>query len=218
MMTHTNEVEKNLGVGGMSYFDCFRRTDLRRTEICCVVWVAQQLSGSSLSTYAAYFYEQDGFAVDNAFDFSIGMYALAIIGGIIAWFLMPHIGRRTLYFWGLFASLVILIVGGVLGVFPTLKNQPWALGSLIIVLTFVYDMTIGPVCYVVVAEVPSTRLRVKTVVIARVVYNLVNFFTNAITPRMLNPTAWDWKGKACFLYAGTTLLILIWCQFRLFRF
>ena len=76
-------------------------------------------------------------------------------------------------------------------------------------------MSIGPVCYVLVAEIPSTRLRVKTVVLARVAYNIVSILTNVVTPRMLNPTAWDWKGKSCYFYAGTTLLCLVWCYYRL---
>ena len=32
---------------------------------------------------------------------------------------------------------------------------------------------------------------------------------------MLNPTSWDWKGKACFLFAGTILCCLAWSYFRL---
>jgi SP family general alpha glucoside:H+ symporter-like MFS transporter len=32
---------------------------------------------------------------------------------------------------------------------------------------------------------------------------------------MLSPTAWNWKGKSCFFFAGTTALCLIWCYWRL---
>ena len=53
MMRHTNEVEKYLNSGGTSYLDCFRGSDLRRTEIACMVWMTQALSGSSLTGYAA---------------------------------------------------------------------------------------------------------------------------------------------------------------------
>jgi SP family general alpha glucoside:H+ symporter-like MFS transporter len=86
---------------------------------------------------------------------------------------------------------------------------------MLIVLTFVYDFTVGPVCYVLVAEIPSTRLRVKTVVLARVAYNITSIITNTITPRMLNPSAWDWKGRSSLFFAGTTLICLAWCWFRL---
>jgi MFS transporter, SP family, general alpha glucoside:H+ symporter len=215
MMQHTNEVEKYLNGGGVSYFDCFKGTDLRRTEICCMVWMTQALCGSTMTGYAAYFYEQAGFDTANSFNLAIGMYAGAILAGMLSWFGMRHIGRRTLYIAGLCGSLIILVITGVVGTFKETKGTSWALGSLIIVLTFVYDFTIGPVCYVLVAEIPSSRLRVKTVVIARVAYNVIGIITNILTPRMLNPAAWDWKAKSCYFFAGTTLLCLVWCIFRL---
>ncbi|KAI1618634.1 hypothetical protein EDD36DRAFT_450077 [Exophiala viscosa] len=205
MMQHTNEVEKYLSGGGVSYLDCFKGTDLRRTEICCMVWVTQALCGSAMTGYAAYFYEQAGFNTANSFTLAVGMYAGAICAGILSWVGMRRFGRRSLYLGGLVISLIILTATGIVGTLPETNTTSWTLGSLLIVLTFVYDFTVGPVCYVLVAEIPSTRLRVKTVVLARVAYNIVSLVTNVITPRMLNPAAWDWKGKSCFLFAGTTL-------------
>jgi SP family general alpha glucoside:H+ symporter-like MFS transporter len=34
-------------------------------------------------------------------------------------------------------------------------------------------------------------------------------------PKMLNPTAWNWRGKTCFLWAGTCSICFVWCWFRL---
>lgn len=86
-------------------------------------------------------------------------------------FLMPHVGRRTLYLWGQMGMFVILVIIGGLGV-PTISNSTgWATGALLLILTFIYDITVGPVCYSLVAELPSTRLRIKTVVLSRNVYN-----------------------------------------------
>ncbi|KAJ9499733.1 hypothetical protein LTR99_000361 [Exophiala xenobiotica] len=215
MMQHTNEVEKYLNGGGVSYLDCFKGTDLRRTEICCMVWCTQALCGSSMTGYAAYFYEQAGFDTANSFNLAVGMYAGAICAGILSWIGMRKIGRRALYLAGLALSLIILIATGIVGTLPETDSMSWGLGSMLIVLTFVYDFTVGPVCYVLVAEIPSTRLRVKTVVLARVAYNITSIITNIITPRMLNPSAWDWKGKSSLLFAGTTLICLVWCWFRL---
>lgn len=215
MMRHTNEVEKYLNGGGVSYIDCFKGTDLRRTEIASVVWMTQALCGAALTGYAAYFFEQAGFNTSNSFNLAVGMYAVAIVGGILSWFLMRRIGRRPLYLIGLLLSVLILAVTGTIGAVPETDGTSWTLGSMIIIMTGVYDATIGPVCYVLVAEIPSSRLRVKTVVLARVAYNVVGIITNIITPRMLNPTAWDWKGKSAFLYCGTSILCLVWCWYRL---
>ena len=46
MMIYTNELEKASSVG-TSYLDCFKSTDLRRTEIVCMVWAIQTLCGAS---------------------------------------------------------------------------------------------------------------------------------------------------------------------------
>ncbi|RHZ67164.1 putative MFS sugar transporter [Aspergillus thermomutatus] len=216
MLTHTNEVEKHLtGGGAISYLDCFKRADLRRTEITCLVWVTQQVCGTSLMGWAAYFYEQAGFSTNKALSLSVGTYGLAIVGCVISWFLMPRVGRRTLYLSGLFALFITLLAAGSVGAASTSRSQLWTLGSLLLLLTFIYDMTIGPICYVLVAEIPSTRLRVKTVVLARVAYNLAGVLVNWMTPNMLNPDAWNWKGKSCFFFAGTTFLCFVWCYLRL---
>jgi MFS transporter, SP family, general alpha glucoside:H+ symporter len=49
MMRHTNEVEKYLNGGGVTFRDCFKGSDLRRTEIASMVWATQALSGSALT-------------------------------------------------------------------------------------------------------------------------------------------------------------------------
>jgi len=84
---------------------------------------------------------------------------------------MPHIGRRTLYLWGQIGMFVILVVIGGLGIPSISTTTGWATGALLLILTFIYDITVGPVCYSLIAELPSTRLRIKTVVLSRNVYN-----------------------------------------------
>lgn len=216
MMTHTNRVEKYLkNMSGIPYIDCFKGTDLRRTEIACFVWVTQQICGISLSGWATFFYEQAGFHDTNAFNLSVGTYGVAVVGGVIAWMLLPRVGRRKLYLGGLIALFMILVIAGSVGAAPESRGQSWALGTLLILLTFVYDMTIGPVCFVLVGELPSTRLRLQTVVLARVAYNLVGILISWMTPQMLSPTAWNWKGKSAFIFAGFTALAFFWCYWRL---
>lgn len=214
LMQHTNAVEKSLS-SGLSYRDCFKNVDLRRTEIACMVWMTQALCGSAMTAYAAYFYVQAGFSTARAFDLSTGMFGVAILAGILAWIIMGKFGRRTLYVTGSALCFTVMVVTGIVGCLKDTPAQSRTLGSLIILFTVIYDSTIGPVCYALVAEVPSTRLRVKTVVLARVAYNLCFLISNILMAKMLNPTAWNWKAKACFLWAGTCSLCLIWCYFRL---
>lgn len=214
MMDYTNEVEKQLSSGD-SYLDCFRGSDRRRTEISCMVWVTQSLCGSAMTGYATYFYIQAGFPTARAFDLTMAMYGMAIIGEFVSWFSMRHFGRRTLYLWGCGLCTTVMLTSGCIGTQEHSSTMKWVLGSMIIIFTFVYDSTIGPVCYSLVAEIPSTRLRVKTVVLARISYNLAILISNLLMPKMLNPTAWNWKGKTCFFWAGTCSVCWLWCYFRL---
>jgi MFS transporter, SP family, general alpha glucoside:H+ symporter len=213
MLRHSDEIEKELSAG-TSYWDCFRGINLRRTEITCAAWVIQAASGASLMGYSAYFFEQAGLPTTIAFDFSMGLYSIAIIGVFISWWVMTYLGRRTIYLGGLSMLLLVLLGVG----FSSLAHSTsanYATGSLLLVFTFFYDITIGSVGYSVVAEMPSSRLRTKTIVLARIAYNIQGTINGIITPDMINPTYWNWKGKAGFFWAGTCFLCLVWTYFRL---
>lgn len=215
MMKHTNEMEK-ASTEGASYIDCFKGTDLRRTEIASVTWITQAFCGSSFMGFSTYFFEQAGLDTSNAFSMSLGQYALGAVGVFTAWWLMQRTGRRTLYIWGLIVMLLLLLIIGFLGIVPEGNTgTQWGIGAMLLIFTFVYDCTVGPVCYSLVAEMPSTRLRQKTVVLARNAYNIASIIGNILTPRMLNPTAWKWGAKSAFFWAGTCFLCLVWTYFRL---
>ncbi len=126
---------------------------------------------------------------------------------------MPHFGRRSIYLWGLLALLAIWIAVGALGIPHPDSSITWAIGSLLLVSSFVYDFTIGPVAYSFISEVPSSLLRNKSASIARWVYAVVSIVTNTITPYQLNNTAWNWGAKAAFFWAGTTLIGLVFTFF-----
>ncbi|RSL98985.1 hypothetical protein CEP52_009971 [Fusarium oligoseptatum] len=216
VMEHTNHLENKYNYGGASYGDCFKGANRRRTEIACAVWACQALCGSTLTSYGAYFLTQAGFNAAHSFTLSTGMYGMGILGGMISWIFLSFVGRRKLYLTGLSCALGFLTVGGISSIaLASTGVTNWILGGIIIAMTFTYNITIGPVCYVLVAEIPSTRLRVKTVALARVTYNIFMMLNNVVVPQMLSPTAWNLKGRVCFVYIGTTLLCLLWAYFRL---
>jgi SP family general alpha glucoside:H+ symporter-like MFS transporter len=216
MMVHTNELEIQ-AASGTSYWQCFKGVDLRRTEIVSLVWVIQTFCGSGLMGYSIFFFTSAGLTAQGAFDMGMGQYALGAVGTMASWWLMNVVGRRTLYCWGLAILTVILIVVGGLGVPTLVENGPlgWGVGACILIYTFVYDLTIGPVCYSLVAELSSTRLKAKSIVLARNFYNMAGLINNALTPNMINVSAWDWGAKAGFFWAGVCFLCWVWTYFRL---
>lgn len=214
LIQHTNVMEKTM-TAGTSYWDCFRGTNLRRTEIVCCTWAVQVWSGVALMGYSTYFYEQAGLAPDRAFTMTMAQYALGAVGTLLSWALMARFGRRTLYLAGLWCMLVLLMVIGAIGAGIHKSSAGWIVGSLMLVWTMIYDMTVGPVCYSLVSELASTRLRAKTIVIARCLYNAGFIVVGVLTPYMLNPGAWNWGAKTGFFWAGCASLCITWVFFRL---
>jgi MFS transporter, SP family, general alpha glucoside:H+ symporter len=81
---------------GASYLECFKGINLRRTEINCVVWATQILCGNAVLGYSVVFLRSAGFSEVQAFNVNISLSACYIVGGIICWFLFPHVGRATI--------------------------------------------------------------------------------------------------------------------------
>ena len=111
---------------------------------------------------------------------------------IVIFKLVGKVGRRPLYLSGMILIFLILLVVGGMGVPSTLTTaESWTAGTMILLISTVYGFTIGPVGYNIVGEIPSTRLRAKSVVLARNAYNICGTaFTNIITYRQLSPDSW----------------------------
>ena len=88
--------------------------------------------------------------------------------------------------------------------------------TMVLLLSATSGSSIGPVVYTLVSELPSTRPRAETIVLARNAYNIINLaFVNIISYRQFNQDAWNWGPKACFFWAGIDLLMNTYLYFRL---
>ncbi|KAH8704473.1 general substrate transporter [Phaeosphaeriaceae sp. PMI808] len=213
MIEHTNEFEKRM-TEGTSWMDLFKGTDLRRTEIVCFAWIAQTICGTNIMGYFAYFMQRAGLPIIQSFNMSMISLALGLIGTMGSWFLMQHLGRRTIHFSGACTLFVILIIVGSCS-FAGTQVSNWAIGAILILFVFVYDFTIGPVTYSIVSEMSSTRLKGKTIVLARALYNISNIVVNVLTNYQLGVTNWNWGAKTAFFWAGTCGCVVVWVYFRL---
>lgn len=213
-MIHTNEMEKQVTLG-TSYLDCFKGIELRRTEICCMVWMVQILCGGGIMAFSSYFFERAGLNTAYSFDLTMAQYGLGAVGVFIAWASLPRIERRTLFIIGQVLMMIILLVIGFIGVGLKGQAASWATGALLLLYVFVYDITVGPLTYSLVSEIPSTRLRQKTLVLARNAYLLANIINNILTPHMLNPEAWNWGPKTGLFWAGSCFITIVWAYYRL---
>lgn len=217
MMVHTTALEEKM-TKGATYWDCFKGTDLRRTEIVCMTWAIQNLSGNSFSNYSTYFLKQAGLPEETSYSFALGQYAINMVGVFGAWGLMTMgAGRRSLYLYGLCGLCSMLLILGFLGLVPE-RQRPMAslaTGSIMILWALIYQLTVGTVCYSLVSELSSRRLQIKTVVLGRNLYNVVGIITGVLTPYMLNPGAWNWRNFTGFFWAGICFLCIVYTYFRL---
>ncbi|CAH0020462.1 unnamed protein product [Clonostachys rhizophaga] len=217
MMIHTTALEEKL-TAGASYLDCFKGIDLRRTEIVCMVWAMQNLSGNVFSNYSTYFLKQAGLSEYNSYAFAMGQYAINMVGTFGAWTLMSFgIGRRSLYLYGLCGLCSMLFILGFLGLVPESNRDKGALatGSIMVGWALIYQLTVGTIAYSLVAELSSRRLQIKTVVLGRNLYNVVGIITGVFTPYMLNPDAWNWSNYVGFFWGGLCFCCIVYTFFRL---
>jgi SP family general alpha glucoside:H+ symporter-like MFS transporter len=85
---------------------------------------------------------------------------------------------------------------------------------MMIVWALFYQLTVGTVAYSLVAEISTRRLQIKTVVLGRILYNIVAIICGVLTPYMLNPGEWDWGNFAGLFWGGICFLCIIYTYFR----
>lgn len=214
LIQRTNDREKQFEAEA-SYRDCFKGTDLRRTEISAMAWSIQILCGLSLPFYAVVFFQAAGLSSEAAFNLNVGMTGLGFVGTCCSFFLINRYGRRTLYFGGLCILTVLMLLVGFLGIAPRSSAMVNATAGLLIVWFFVYFLTVGPVAYVIFSETSSARLRSHTVAIALMAYSTLGIVYNISSPYLINTTEANLGAKTGLVYGGISLFACLWCYFRL---
>lgn len=202
----------------LSYLNCFRGLNLRRLAICVMAYDMQAFTGNILFiNYAVYFFEMAGLNNSNAFSMNVGLTAIGFLGTCIAWPLLSCIGRRTAYLWGCAGLTVALFIIGALDLAPRTANTApvWAQCALILACNFVYDLTIGPFCFVLLAEVSSAKLRSVTIALATVTCHIMSLVFSVVIPYAMNEDEGNWRGKLGFLFSGLSLLCTVYCFFCL---
>ncbi|KAK2811618.1 hypothetical protein FQN50_001960 [Emmonsiellopsis sp. PD_5] len=214
MMVHTIKLEAELEAG-TRYIDCFRGVDLRRTEICCLAFAGQILSGSTFAYSPSYFFVTAGMSEDRAYQLNIGGTSIAFVGTMLSWWLITYFGRRTLYLAGQAILFVALLVIGSANAASSTPSSLWAQSGFCIFWLFIYSLTVGPLTYAIISETSSIRLRPLTVSLARVAYQLTNIVSQVLESYFMNPTEWNVSGKTAYFWAATCVCTLAWAYFRL---
>ncbi|KAK9366859.1 general substrate transporter [Lipomyces kononenkoae] len=214
-IVHTNKLEQELSIG-TSYWDCFKNFERRRTLIACFAFAGQVLCGLNFAYNSTYFFQQIGLSPSQTYRLNVGGTGLALLGTIFSWvLLLPYFGRRTIYLWGMATLCMILLLIGILNIRTTSSGIATTQAALTLAWTFIYQLTVGQIGWAVPAEIGSTRLRQKTVCVARNAYYIFSVIAGGLEPYFMNPTQWNLKGYTAFVWSGTALLTFIWAYFEL---
>lgn len=214
-IVHTNNTEIELSAG-TSYWDCFKGTERWRTEIACLAFGGQVLSGSTFAHNSTYFFSQVGLGTSATYYLNVGGNGMSLIGTLISWFaIMPYVGRRRTYLWGMGALFTILFTIGILNRWTERESVAYAQACLTLVWTFTFQLSVGQLGWAIPSEIGSTRLRQKTICLARNSYYIVSIISQVIQPYFLNPNELNLRGYTGFFWGGTAFCVLVWAFFRL---
>ncbi|KAL3493465.1 general substrate transporter [Aspergillus germanicus] len=205
---------------GATYLECFRRSNLRRTIISIAPLSIQALSGVIFaSSYSTYYMQLAGYSNSMSFRLQIAQQVMSIVGNAMSYFMIDRLGRRNLMLLGLFVMTCILMVTGGLGVVASDKSSPNADGAvkgtvaLILVYCWWYNTTIGAAGYTILAEVSTSRLRVKTIAIGLALQNGLYTMWSFVLPYLFNPDKANLGAKVMFIFGGLSVICLVYLWF-----
>ncbi|KMU85446.1 maltose permease MAL61 [Coccidioides immitis H538.4] len=216
MIIETDRLEQEMEAG-TTYRDCFRKINLRRTEIAIGVYTIQVFSGIYLIGFSTYFFTLAGLSTDNAFNMGIGFLGVGFVGTCLSWVLLSYVGRRTIYRNGLGVMAIILFIIGTLDCTPNYLDRPgviWAQSSMMLVWNFTYNLSVGPICFVILCECSATKVRSKTIAIATAIQAIFGIVMTVAIPHMINLDAGNMRGKLGFFFGGLSIICLLWTWFR----
>ncbi|KAF7540481.1 hypothetical protein G7054_g1321 [Neopestalotiopsis clavispora] len=211
--TLDHERERNANTEGVSYLECFRGTDRRRTLIACLPIVSQLFMGYPLcGNYLSYFLTQSG--LDDAFLITVISTVFALLSSALAFVLAERMGRRMQIMIGVDGMLVCLLVVGILGFIGS--GERWnglTLSVFCICWAVFYYMSVGAVGWTIVGEVSSSRLRAKTTSLAAMSSSIFNMSWSIAIPYLVNAEEANLGAKSGLIFFGFSVVLGLLCFF-----
>lgn len=192
-----------------SYAECFRGTNLRRTMIASLVFLAEPMSGLGfVSNYGALMYQYLGISDRQSFLIQIGAQILSISGATISFLICDMFGRRPMFLGGCIGLTLLLLCMGIAGSVDTSAATMAAVGFYTMY-NFFYNAGVGSNVYTIAGEVPTSVLRTKTLAVALSISAAVNTMWSFVAPYIFNPGYGDLKAKIGFVFGAFMLIFAV---------
>ncbi|KAI9147290.1 Major facilitator-type transporter ecdC [Paramyrothecium foliicola] len=185
-----------------SFTECFSRQEWKRTMLACSIFFIQQASGSSwVIGYMSYYFQLAGMQENTAFDTTVGLMGLMVVGSMSGWFFVDRFGGRATAFWGAIVLATALLLIGVLSQLDS-SAALWTQVVFMAIWSFSYQATLGAVAWPISAEAPTSRLRAPTQALATMTNGLIGIAWQMALPYAINPDRGNLGGNVAFVFTG----------------
>ncbi|KAH6696752.1 putative quinate permease [Leptodontidium sp. MPI-SDFR-AT-0119] len=192
------ENERRL-IGGASFMDLQREmwlipSNRKRALISIGLMVCQQMTGTNaINYYAPQIFKNLGIVGPSTGLFATGIYGVVkvVACAVFLLFAADSLGRRYSLLWTSIAQgICMFIIGIYVRTNPPKAGAPisaFGYVSLVCIFLFaaIFQFGWGPVCWILVSEIPTARLRAMNVALAAATQWLFNFVVAQAVPRML---------------------------------
>jgi sugar porter (SP) family MFS transporter len=196
-----------------TYSELFQGTNLKRTAIACAIMTFQQVTGQAfVSQYSTVFYIKE--KIPRPFILAVIMASASVASNILSSLFVDRLGRRTLLLIGSVVMTTFLFVLGGLGTIAVPNDtQKSGIVACVMMFNVTFAMSWAPLSYVVIAEIPTARLREKTVSLSTSLSVIWTFIVSFTLPYLLNAPYANLGPKVGFIYGALSFLGVIWVIF-----
>lgn len=193
-----------------SYMELFNKQNLKRTIAATSPFLMQPMSGLAyVGSYQTYYYQLSGFDTQKSFQVSCGGQALSVSGTIASFFMVDRFGRRFVILYGVISLGILNALTAGLGL---RKEQSYltASSAFLTMYNFFYNSSLGPISYVINSEVPTSKLRAKSIALGLSLNNGFQCMWSFVLPYMFNPDRADMGSKINFIFAACCAVSLVY--------
>lgn len=193
--------QKQSAFSDVSYWQCFRRTDTRRTMIIIFARFIPMFFGLPLFSTASYFLQTIDMSASRSIMFILIGVILGLVSNVSSFWTLTAFGRRTLLLVSLSIATVLWLSIGVAGCF-TGESVTWYVALGMMATLIAVGLGAWPASHVVAAEVSSLRLRARAQGIGGVATNLANGVFSIFLPYIYNPDEGNLGARVGFVFSA----------------
>lgn len=189
--------------------------------------ITQQLVGQQLVNYGVKLLQGSGLNQSMALWGSLAIFSACIAANFGSIWVMKRFSRRKAWLCGLSGIIACLALIGAFGFagagittngMTPLKNlSSWGVAAITVVYAFLFNFTLAPISFTILAETPSSRLKTATISIARAIFMFLNMANGVILQFILTPApnGWGFGSRIAVFWVATASACLVWAWFRL---